>query len=307
MSQIRDSSNPPSDVMVVGEALVDIVKTPEGDIEHPGGSPANVAYGLGRLNVPVSLLTAIGDDRLGTVISEHLRSAGVQLLPQSHSSINTATAVAKLTDDGAATYEFNLCWELPLAPKLLHTGSLAAFLEPGASSVRTMLHDYQGQSTITFDPNIRPSLLGSHSESVRTFEDLVPAINVVKLSNEDAAWLYPKFSAEEAVQKLLSLGASLVVLTQGSQGSLLATVSSTCSIPCVKTTIADTIGAGDSYMAALIATLINTDGTDLTQSALHRLGSIATAAASLTVSRSGANPPTQEELDAVIDRESVPA
>jgi fructokinase len=132
------------DVIVVGEALMDVVTSPEGTREHPGGSPANVAYGLCRLGVTTGLLTALGDDERGAAIEAHLSSAGVTILPGSWSLDRTASATANLAADGSASYEFDIDWHLdPCAPayvpKVLHTGSVATFLAPGANAVKELL------------------------------------------------------------------------------------------------------------------------------------------------------------------------
>ena len=171
-------------------------------MEHPGGSPANVAYGLGRLGVSTGLLTAIGDDARGAAIEAHLSGAGVVLLPGARSLERTASATATIAADGSASYVFDIDWRLePLAPaffpKVLHTGSIATFLAPGAAAVRTLLEQAHRDCMVTYDPNIRPALLGSHSEAKSLFEELVPLTDVVKLSDEDARWLYPGQDLEQ--------------------------------------------------------------------------------------------------------------
>ena len=294
------------DVLVIGEALVDIVNTREGAISYPGGSPANVAYGLGRLGVPTGLLTAIGKDEHGAAITTHLQSAGVQLLPGSQSLNRTATATATLATDGSASYEFDILWELaPVAPamipKIVHTGSIATFLDPGASTVRTLLEQCHDSCLITYDPNIRPGLLGSHAEAKKIFEDLLPLTDVVKLSDEDAHWLYPTSSPDDVASRLLKQGARLVVITRGAEGALLATPGTRLNIPSVKTTVADTIGAGDSYMSALIAELVTRAEKAFAPTALEIVGQTAAVAAAITVSRPGANPPTSDELHIRLD------
>lgn len=289
------------DVVVVGEALIDVVTSPEGTTEYPGGSPANVAYGLGRLGINTGLLTAIGDDERGAAIERHLHSAGVTLLPGSYSLDRTASATVTLATDGSASYDFDIDWALePVAPsyvpKILHTGSIATFLAPGADAVKALLQQCRHECMITYDPNIRPALLGSHAEAKSIFEALVHLTDVVKLSDEDAQWLYPRKDLADTAAHLLGLGAGLAVITQGSQGSLLATAATQLNIPSVKSGVADTIGAGDSYMAALILGLI-TRGTDgLAPAVLEQLGRTASMAAAITVRRPGANPPTLEEL-----------
>ena len=289
------------DVVVVGEALIDVVTAPEGTSEHPGGSPANVAYGLGRLGVNTGLLTSIGDDERGSAIETHLRNAGVTLLPGSYSRGRTASATATVARDGSASYGFDISWALePVAPayvpKILHTGSIATFLSPGAGAVKSMLEQAHGHCMVTYDPNIRPALLGSHAEAKSIFEDLVHLTDVVKLSDEDARWLYPRTDLEDTAARILGLGAGLAVITKGSHGSMLATAETRLNIPSVESGVADTIGAGDSYMAALILGLL-TRGTDgLAPGVLEQLGRTASMAAAITVRRPGANPPTLEEL-----------
>ncbi|WOH20575.1 carbohydrate kinase [Paenarthrobacter sp. GOM3] len=291
------------DVLVIGEALIDVVTAPSGQVEHPGGSPANVAYGLGRLGVFTGLLTAIGDDARGTAIEAHLHSAGVTVLPGSRSLARTSAATVTLAADGSAAYDFDVTWDLPRTvlpslPKVLHTGSIATFLAPGARNVKSILERAHHRCTVTYDPNIRPALLGSHTEAVAIFEDLVPATDLVKLSDEDAQWLYPHKSHNETAAHIIGLGAKLAVVTMGASGSHFASAEASIDIPAPKTMVVDTIGAGDSFMSALILGLLN-EGR-FTRDAMSRMGEAAAAAAAVTVSRAGANPPTLAELDRVL-------
>lgn len=291
------------DVIVIGEALVDVVASPTGPIEHPGGSPMNVAYGLGRLGVSTALLTSLGDDARGGAIEAHLRRAGVELLPGSKSAARTASATATLAADGSATYDFDVSWDLPAVapahlPRVLHTGSIATFLAPGATAVRALLEQSHRECLVTYDPNIRPALLGSQAQARNIFEDLVPLTDVVKLSDEDAAWLYPGVSLEAAAARILTLGAGLAVVTRGGEGSLLATPATQLFIPAIRSTVADTIGAGDSYMAALIYGLLSRRTEGLGRDVLTSIGKTASKAAAITVRRPGANPPTAAELAA---------
>jgi fructokinase len=289
------------DVIVVGEALVDIVTSAQGTVEHPGGSPANVAYGLGRLGVSTALLTAIGNDERGRAVEAHLQSAGVTLVPGSTSQGRTATATATLAADGSASYGFDIHWELPSItpacfPKVLHTGSIATFLAPGAAAVKALLQQAHRECMITYDPNIRPALLGSHAEARSTFEELVPLTDVVKLSDDDAHWLYPELQLEDVAARLLGLGTDLAVVTRGSQGSLLATPATQLHLPAIRSEVADTIGAGDAYMAALIYGLLARGTDGLAPAVLEAIGLTATKAAAITVRRPSANPPTMVEL-----------
>ncbi|MGG5173379.1 carbohydrate kinase family protein [Pseudarthrobacter sp. J1738] len=289
------------DVIVVGESLVDIVASAQGTVEHPGGSPANVAYGLGRLGVSTGLLTAIGNDERGRAVEAHLENAGVMLVPGSKSQGRTATATATLAADGSARYDFDIHWELPpiaptYLPKVLHTGSIATFLAPGAAAVKALLEQSHRECMVTYDPNIRPAMLGGHAEARSIFEEIVPLTDVVKLSDEDANWLYPELQLEETATRLLGLGTELAVVTKGSEGSLLATPATRLHIPAIRSEVADTIGAGDAYMAALIYGLLARGTDGLAPAVLEAIGLTATKAAAITVRRPGANPPTMVEL-----------
>ncbi|QOT15408.1 carbohydrate kinase [Paenarthrobacter sp. YJN-5] len=303
MQTTRQNPDPgnPLEVLVVGEAIMDIVVSPQGSVAYPGGSPTNVAYGLGRLGVEAALLTSIGDDPRGTAIEQHLNGAGVALLPGSRRPGRTATATATLADDGSAHYDFDIYWALPATapatlPKILHTGSIATFLAPGAAAVKELLLQSHQRCLVTYDPNIRPALLGSHAEAKSIFEELVPLTDVVKLSDEDAQWLYPDLQLDDVPGHILGCGARLVAITTGSRGSVLATAQAHAVVPAVGSKVADTIGAGDSYMSALIHGLLHRGSEGLSASVLASLGRTAAKAAAITVRRAGANPPTLAEL-----------
>src|ERR1700712_2703290 len=156
--------------VVVGEALVDLVGQRGGRtlVAHPGGSPANVALGLARLRDQVSLITRLGRDSLGEMVSGHLRASGVRVDAGPDVGTKTSLAVASLAAGGAA-YDFRIEWEigdlapLPVETRCLHTGSLATALAPGAARVTELLERERkrGRATISYDPNVRPALLGS--------------------------------------------------------------------------------------------------------------------------------------------------
>ncbi|WP_245636010.1 carbohydrate kinase family protein [Herbiconiux solani] len=317
-------SHSPTSVVAIGESLIDVVRQPGGAaVEHPGGSPMNIAFGLGRLGRRATLITRIGTDAHGQAIAAHLRSAGVALAPGSQHPEPTSTATARLAADGSADYSFDLRWSLPAglsaaspllaAAGIVHTGSIAAFLEPGGAAVSRLLdalaHPAAGFPVplITLDPNIRPSIVPAHARVLARFEELAASAAVVKLSDEDAVWLYPGADPDDAADRILRLGPSLVAVTRGGDGALLATRSARLSIPGVPVTVADTIGAGDSFMSALIdglAALLDAGlpveslrtGTTLDPTTLARLGDFAVRAAAITVSRPGANPPTRADL-----------
>lgn len=305
-------------LLAVGESLVDVVDAPDHDgspvlVEHPGGSPMNIAVGAARLGVPVTLLTAVGPDARGQAIVDHLEASGVTVDPLSLRDTPTSAATAHIQTDGSAEYSFDVHWSLPEglpAPTdgIVHTGSLGAFVEPGGTAVVELLRAAGGDVVVTFDPNIRPSLVGEHPQAFARFTELASLTTVLKLSDEDAGWLYPGLGLEAVIDRILELGPGLVAVTRGGEGAVLATRRDRVAVDGVRVDVIDTIGAGDSFMSALIAQLAGlldagTAPAELRaasvfdREALERIGAFAVRCAALTVSRAGANPPHSADLD----------
>lgn len=292
-------------VLVIGESLVDIVSNATGVTEHPGGSPMNVAIGTSRLGVPTLLLTRIGNDRHGDLIREHLKRSSVQIHPDSGTAEKTSTALAHIQPDGSAVYEFNVVWDLAAVPSpdhlaIVHTGSLATFVSPGSAGVLSGLQAAHDAGTIvTFDPNIRPALLPGRAATLTRFELIARLAHLVKLSDEDAAWLYPGRPLPEVARHISSLGTHAVLITRGADGVLTQIGHRVKEIPAKQVTVVDTIGAGDSFMASLIASLAEAAAPfeTLTTEQWHLLCERAVNASGITVSRAGANPPTRSELN----------
>lgn len=289
-----------SEVLVVGEALVDVVLSGGRRTVHPGGSPLNVAVGLARLGVEVELLTRIGDDDNGSVVRRHLRDNAVPLADGSLVDAPTAVAEASLGTDGSASYRFDIEWDLPARPlpsalRALHAGSISAFLEPGASKVRRLLAAASRAGAVTtFDPNIRPALVGDRAIGRAATEAIARLVDVVKLSDEDARWLYPDATADDVLARLRALGPRVAVMTKGAGGAVLASAVGSVAVPAARVEVIDTIGAGDAYMSSLIAALVAGFPTDL--AALEALGRRCATAAAITVSRAGAQPPTGQDV-----------
>jgi fructokinase len=299
-------------VTVVGEALVDVVRCAGGDERvHPGGSPANVAVGLARLGVPVELITRFGRDSFGDLVDRHLRANGVRLR-HPRDSWPTSVAEAVVDSAGVATYDFRLRWDLDLvapctAPEaiLVHTGSIAALLEPGSSSVRRIVEDSREFATISYDPNCRPSIVGDVAAARRGVDAHVELSDVVKASDEDIEWLYPGRHPQDVAEAWLARGPAVVIVTRGARGPWGITRSGPVERPAPQVRVADTVGAGDSFVAAVIAGLVHRGLVGAgRRPALRELGSAAfsdllgeaAAAAALTCSRTGADPPTEGEL-----------
>ena len=292
--------------LVVGEALIDEVVDGDRVHRHPGGSPANVALGLARLGVPTVFHTAVGGDADGKLIEQHLNDSGVTLTRGSVTDARTSKAIATLATDGSATYQFTVSWapaELDDvgSPTLIHTGSLGAFLRPGAKVTKAILRRGKNLGAlITLDPNIRTSLLPDTESTRASFEELVQFAHLVKLSDEDAGYLYPGTTTEDLLDSLVACGAGVAVITRGGEGAYLASGGDRISIPAVKTLIVDTVGAGDSFMAAVIWSLAFTsdgwDGTPVSAERLTAVGTTAAHAAAITVSRPGADLPHPSDL-----------
>lgn len=300
-------------VLVIGEALVDVVHARDGSVaEHVGGSPANVALGLGRLGRRADLLTWVGRDDRGRRIAEHLAASGATVVAGSDGADRTSVAVAHLANDGGATYEFDLTWRIPetwasppTAPIAVHTGSIAAVLEPGAADVARILAAHRTSATLTYDPNLRPSLMPSPDATRPVVERIVAMADVVKVSDEDLAWLSPGDPMGLA-EEWAAAGPALVVVTRGGDGALAWTSAGVhVAVGSRRVEVADTVGAGDSFMAGLIdglwgAGLLGPDA----RAALRAVDEVTlravlercAAIAAITVSRPGANPPTAAEL-----------
>jgi fructokinase len=298
-------------VLVVGESLVDIVHGADGrTMEYAGGSAANVAVALARLGRRVRFATAWADDERGRVLAEHVTSAGVELAGDPHVLERTATAAATIGADGAAHYEFDLAWRVPAvedepAPLVVHTCSLGAVLEPGADDVLALVDRLRTAATISYDVNARPAITGTGPDVVALVERLVGLSDLVKASDEDLGSLYPDVDTESAARHLLALGPAAVVVTRGGEGASWFSGEVSVEVASLPVDVADTIGAGDTFGAAVIDALWERGRLGAAQrEALRHLGageaeavlSHAARAAAVTVSRPGADPPYRSEL-----------
>lgn len=251
-----------SAILCVGEALIDVVRRPGCEAsEHVGGSLLNVAAGMAALGVPTHLASWWGQDARGERLAAFARAAGVAIVPGTAGAKATPIAQADLDADGQARYTFDLTWELPTLPtegiEHVHTGSLAATVEPGGSAVAAEMARLRSSATISYDPNARPAIMGSPAAVVERVEALVALSDVVKASDEDLMWLYPDVPPATTLERWGTLGPTLVVMTRGARGALarLAHVDTSLEVAAPSVQVGDTVGAGDSFMAGLLAGL----------------------------------------------------
>jgi len=297
-------------VWVVGEVLIDLVPDADQHLAVVGGGPANTAKALAKLGVKTHFIDGISNDEYGQMVKTELLSSNVLLDYAQYSKKPTCTAKVSLSKSGSASYEFIIedtatfdfsdQW-LPdpqsLKPLLLHIGTLATVIEPGASVLFDWAQRVAQVAPIVFDPNIRPTVLGNRDEYVNKVGKWVAISSAVKVSDEDLSWLYPDKVIDEIVNKWLEVGVELVLVTHGEQGITAYRKNEQISVDAVKVKVADTVGAGDTVGAVLVEAIVENGLDRLTGELLKSMLIRAAKAAAVTVSRSGANPPTLKEIE----------
>jgi fructokinase len=297
-------------VWVVGEVLIDLIPDESKHVAVVGGGPANTAKALANLGVKTHLIDGISNDEYGQMAQAELLAANVLLDYAQYSNKPTCTAKVTLSKSGSASYEFVIedtatfdfsdHW-LPdpqsIKPSLLHIGTLATVIEPGASVLLKWAQSVAHIAPIVFDPNIRPAVLGKRDEYVKKVEKWLEISSAVKVSDEDLNWLYLGKSIDEIVKKWLEVGVELVVVTLGDKGITAYRKNELISVDAVKVVVADTVGAGDTVGAILVEAIVKNGLDNLTGGVLKAMLNRAVKAAAITVSRTGANPPSKEEID----------
>jgi fructokinase len=299
---------------VVGEALVDLV--PDGATGEyrakPGGSPFNVAVGLARLGNHTSLMARFADDRYGRLLRSTAAAEGIDLSAAPRAAERSSVATASVGGGGGATYEFDIDgtadwqWtaaelrELRPATEVLHFGSLASWTPPGAARIADLVAELRagGRVLISYDPNVRPAVMGPREAGARLVEQAVHRAHIVKASRDDVEWLYPELPMEDVAARWSRLGARLVVVTDGPDGATAyRRGSDPVRRPGRRVSVVDTIGAGDAFTAGLLSGLV--------RRRLHRSGRLertsdgtladiideAALVAAITCEREGADPP----------------
>jgi fructokinase len=305
-------------IVVGGEALVDLVD------EHgllspvPGGGPFNTAIALGRLGIPVAFLGTLSHDEYGGLLAHLLLEAGVDMSLVRWSDAPTPLAVVHRHDDGGNSYTFYLTGTsladlppetVPALPEhvwAIHVGTLGLAVDPPAAAYEALLDREAGRRTIVLDPNVRPVVFGDQVSYSARFERFARLADIVKLSDDDAAWIYPKLELTDVLEHVLGLGPRLVAITMGTLGAVAASRGGYARVPAVPVTVVDTVGAGDSFGAALLAALVSREALEpgatrsLDDSLLEDAVEYAVTASAITCTRMGAVPPSRAELDAWI-------
>jgi len=304
---------------VIGEALVDLIPDGAGGERRPrpGGSPFNVAVGLARLGNRTSLMARFADDAYGRLLRSTAAAEGIDLRGAPRAAERSSVAVASVDDAAQATYEFDIegtaDWQWTAAElnalrpdtDVLHFGSIASWTPPGAARIADLVDELRtgGRVLISYDPNIRPSVLGARERGVELVEQSVRRAHVVKASRDDLEWLHPDLPVDDVAARWNELGAKLVVVTDGADGATAYRLArAPVRRPGRRVTVADTIGAGDAFTSGLL--------TGFVRRRLHRNGRLdeiadgtladivdeAVLVAAITCEREGADPPRLEEL-----------
>ncbi len=306
-------------VTVIGEALIDLVPgdAPLAYSATPGGSPYNVAIGLARLGQDTTLMARLADNAFGHILRDRAVAEGIDLDAAPQASEPTTLAVVSLGTQGTPAYDFyfdgTADWQwtaeetrhIPERTAVLHFGSIASWTSPGAARVIELgrrMRD-RGDVLVSYDPNIRPSLLGDRDQAQRMVERGLRVAHVAKASTEDIAWLYPGQPREDVARHWLELGVTLAVITDGADGADACTASGApLHRPAPDVKVVDTVGAGDSFTAGLLASLMvrqwHTTArlAECTAAELSAVLDDAITVSAITCERAGANPPRLAEL-----------
>ena len=298
-------------IVVAGEALIDFtpaeVDGVQGYVPHPGGSPYNVAVGLGRQGVPVAFLGRISSDHFGKLLRSHLGESRVAL---EHVVTAAESTTLAFVHAGAGEPEYSFYAErtadrmlhrADLSPlpdaAALHLGSISLALEPGASTLEGLMQREARRRVISLDPNVRPGLIEDPEAYRARFARWTELADIVKASAADIAWLHPGTAPETVAARWLAAGVALVLVTSGAAGSFAYTAEAYATAAAPRVTVADTVGAGDAFTAGVLAYLHASSSLErehlvaLSGEDLRALLEEANEIAAATCTRPGAEPP----------------
>ena len=294
-------------IWVAGEVLIDLIPRGTERVAIVGGGPANTAKALARLGFDTYFIDGISADAYGEQARAELLSDGVKLDYALSSKNPTCLATVTLDENGSASYdfliegtatfEFNESW-LPdpsHPPAVLHIGTLATIVEPGATNLFNWAKSVK--APLVFDPNIRSSVVSDRTRYQRIVEKWATISSVIKMSDDDLAWLYPEMDFRSVAENFINEKTQLVVITKGGVGIDGFTEDGEVTVPGVKIDVVDTVGAGDTVGAILVEAIVKYGLDNLVGITLERTLKRAAGAAAITCSRAGANPPTLKELE----------
>ena len=301
------------ELLVIGETLVDLVPGPNGREAVLGGSPYNVAIGLGRLGAKAGIATSLSTDADGQRFKRALEADGVDLSCVAIIDKPSPTAlVEEGTKESGPRYVFMLTGTafdepaplpLPWSDGLhhIHAGSIAAILGPMAQTVLDAFAAARGKRTTSYDPNIRPMITPDRARTRADVEARVALVDIVKASEEDLEWLYPDRAPQEAIRDWLTRRPSLAVLTRGGKGAEAFTAKDHLVVPAPVIAVGDTVGAGDSLMSSLLFAMnrdkaLGASPGTWTQEAIGAWLTFAVSAAAFTCTQKGSNPPRLSDL-----------
>jgi fructokinase len=303
-------------IVVGGEALVDLVQDDGSLRPVAGGGPFNTAVAFGRLEVPVGFLGSISRDAYGEMLVERLVDSGVDMSFVRRSDAPTARALVRRQHDGDNEYSFEVEGtsladlsprDLPVLPDeawAVHVGTLALAIDPPAAAYEALVDREAERRRIILDPNVRPAVFGDVATYRPRFERLVQLADLVKLSEDDAAWMYPRLQIDEVIELIVDLGPRVVAVTRGKNGAVAAAGDVFVDVAGLPVDVVDTIGAGDAFGAAFVAALVEEaafgpeSSRSIDEPVLGRAVAYAVAASAITCTRAGAVPPSRGEIQA---------
>ena len=305
-------------ILCCGEALIDMLprETTAGEkgfAPYAGGAVFNTAIALGRLGQPTAFFTGISDDMMGDILRETLAKSGVDYSLAAVSSRPTTIAFVKLVN-GQASYAFydegtagRMITEADLPAlgddcEAMHFGAISLIPEPcGGTYEALMAREYKSR-VISFDPNIRPGFIKDKEKHMGRVRRMAAMSDIIKFSDEDLDWFGMEGDHDALAAHWLNEGAKLVVLTRGAEGATGYTRSFKVSMPSERVTVVDTVGAGDTFDAGILASfkmqdLLTKEKVEaLTEEQVGKALALGAKAAAVTVSRAGANPPFAHEI-----------
>jgi len=306
-------------ILSCGEALIDMLPRKSTDGEacfapYAGGAVFNTAIAVGRLGAPSAFFSGISNDMLGEILADTLSASQVDTCHLARSDRPTTVAFVKLVN-GQATYAFYdeatagrmlSQSDLPTLPPTVSTlffGGISLVNDPAASTYEALQARECGARVTMIDPNIRPGFIaGKEAEYRARIERMIARADVVKLSDEDLHWLEGQGDLTALARGILAKGPKVVFITEGAVGARAVTATQDRSVSATPVTVADTVGAGDTFNAGVLASLHRAGAltkaavAELSDATLDAALSFGSRAAAVTVSRAGANPPWANEV-----------